>query len=156
MKKINVVKLLTAIVITQLAGVIGMKLSGSTAQLYTILAKPPLSPPGWLFGVVWPILYLLMGISLYIIYESPKSETRENALNLFFIQLFVNAIWPAVFFRFEMYWLAVIVIILLDILVAGTIYLFHNVNKKASYLMLPYMVWILFATYLNIGVAILN
>ncbi len=156
MKKINFITLLSAIFITQLAGIIGLKLSGSTADLYSTLVKPPLSPPGWLFGIVWPILYLLMGVSLYIIYESPKSHTQQNAINLFLLQLLVNALWPAVFFRFEMYWLAFVVILLLDVLVAGTILLFYNIDKKAGYLLLPYMAWILFATYLNLGVAILN
>ncbi len=154
MKKI--IKIILAISFTELAGYISMKLSGSISTLYLTLNKPAFSPPSQLFGIVWPILYLLMGISLYIIYDSQKNELQKKALYLFALQLFVNMLWPTVFFKFEMFWLAVFVILLLDVLVAKTINLFYIINKKSAYLLIPYMLWILFATYLNIGLAILN
>ncbi len=156
MKNNNLIKVVLAVLFTELAGFISMQLGGSTSQVYQTLTKPPLSPPSQVFGIVWPILYLLMGISLYFIYSSPKSKNQQKALDLFLIQLFVNVIWPAVFFRFEMYWFAVIVILLLDVLVAITIYFSYKVNKKSAYLLLPYMIWILFATYLNLGFAVRN
>ncbi len=156
MKKNKLIQVSLAVLFTELAGFLGMKLAGPTSSLYQTLIKPPLYPPSQLFGIVWPILYFLMGISLYLIYNSQKSQRQQKSIDLFLLQLFVNILWPVVFFRFQMYWLAVLVILLLDVLVAMTIKLFYTVNKKAAYLLLPYMLWILFATYLNIGIALLN
>jgi len=156
MKKIDWYQLLTIILITELVGVLGSLLSGNTGEIYTSLIKPPLSPPGWLFGVIWPVLYLLMSIAAYIIYQTPQTLDRKKATTFYWIQLFVNFLWPIVFFRFEWYWIAVVIIILLDILVSITTLWFYKINKSAGYLMIPYLIWILFATYLNIGIAVLN
>jgi len=156
MKKIDWFQLLTIILIAELVGVLGSLLSGNTGEIYTSLIKPPLSPSGWLFGVVWPVLYLLMGIAAYLIYQAPQTLERQKATAFYWIQLFVNFLWPIVFFRFEWYWIAVIIIILLDILVSITARLFYKINKAAGYLMIPYLIWILFATCLNIGIAVLN
>jgi len=156
MKKINWFQLLTMILITELVGVIGSLLSGNTGEIYTSFIKPPLSPPGWLFGVIWPVLYLLMSIAAYIIYQTPQTLERKKATTFYWIQLLVNFLWPIVFFRFEWYWIAVVIIILLDIWVSITTVWFYKINKAAGYLMIPYLIWILFATYLNIGIAVLN
>ena len=156
MKKIDWFQLLTIILIAELVGVLGSLLSGNTGEIYTSLIKPPLSPPGWLFGVVWPVLYLLMGIAAYLIYQAPQTPECKKATAFYWIQLFVNFLWPIVFFRFEWYWIAVVIIILLDILVSITARLFYKINKAAGYLMILYLIWILFATCLNIGIAILN
>ena len=154
--KINWFTLLMIILTTELIGVLGSLISGNTRQLYETLTLPPFSPPGWLFGVVWPVLYLLMGIAAYLIYQSAPSPERTTSIRLYWMQLFVNFLWPIVFFRFEAYWLAVGIILVLDILVAATIVFFYKTQKTAAYLLLPYFAWILFATYLNIGVALLN
>jgi len=156
MKKIDWYQLLTIILITELVGVLGSLLSGNTGEIYTSFIKPPLSPPGWLFGVIWPVLYLLMSIAAYIIYQTPQTLDRKKATTFYWIQLFVNFLWPIVFFRFEWYWIAVVIIILLDILVSITTLWFYKINKAAGYLMIPYLIWILFATYLNIGIAVFN
>lgn len=156
MKKIDWIQLLTIILISELVGVLGSLLSGNQGVIYTSFVKPPLSPPGWLFGVIWPVLYLLMSIAAYIIYQTPQTLERKEATTFYWIQLFVNFLWPIVFFRFEWYWIAVGVIILLDILVSITTLRFYKINKAAGYLMIPYLLWILFATYLNIGIAVLN
>lgn len=156
MKRINWFQLLVIILITQLAGVLGSLLSGSIGQVYTSFIKPPLSPPGWLFGVVWPVLYLLMGIAAYLIYQAPKTPERQKAITFYWVQLFINFLWPIVFFRFQWYWLSVAVILLLDVLVLTTAIWFFRLNKVAGCLMLPYVLWIIFATYLNIGIAVLN
>lgn len=156
MKKINWFLLLAIVLITELVGVLGSLFSGNTGQIYTSLIKPPLSPPGWLFGVIWPILYLLMSIAAYIIYQTPQTLERKKAILLYWIQLFVNFLWPIVFFRFEWYWISVGIILLLDILVSITTVWFYKINKTAGYLMIPYLLWIFFATYLNIGIAVLN
>lgn len=156
MKKINWIQLIVIILITQLAGLLSNVFSGNIREIYTSFIKPPLSPPQWLFGVVWPVLYLLMGIAVYLIYQTPQTPERKKAITLYWIQLLVNFIWPIVFFRFEWYWVSVAVIILLDVLVLITTVWFYKIKKEAGYLMIPYLVWILFATYLNIGIAVLN
>lgn len=156
MKKINWFKLIVIVLITELIGLLGSLFSGITGQNYTSLIKPPLSPPGWLFGLIWPVLYLLMGIAAYIIYQTPQTPERKKATTLYWVQLFVNFLWPIVFFHFQWYWISVIVIILLDVLVLITTIRFYKIEKVAGYLMIPYLLWILFATYLNIGIAVLN
>lgn len=155
-KKINWFQLLVIVLTTVLIGLLASLFSGNTRQIYTSFIKPPLSPPGWLFGVIWPVLYLLMGIAAYIIYQTPQTPDRNKATTLYWVQLFVNFLWPIIFFRFEWYWLAVIVILLLDVLVIMTMIWFYRIDKRAGYLLIPYLIWILFATYLNIGIAMLN
>lgn len=156
MKKINWFRLLNIVLITQITGLISNLLSGNTRQIYSTFNKPPLAPPGWLFGAVWPVLYLLIAIAVYIIYQQPQTLDSKKAIQLYWVQLFVNFLWPIVFFRFNLYEGAVGVIILLDILVAITMVRFYQIKKTAGYLLAPYLLWILFATYLNIGIALLN
>lgn len=156
MKKINWFQLIVIVLVTELIGMLGNLFSGKAGQIYTSFVKPPLSPPGWLFGVIWPILYLLMGIAAYIIYQTPPTPERKKATTLYWVQLFVNFLWPIIFFRFKWYWISVAVIILLDVLVLITTIRFYKIKKAAGYLMIPYLIWILFATYLNIGIAVLN
>ena len=155
-KKVDWFQLIVIVLVTQLAGILGNLFSGNAGQSYSNFIKPPLSPPGWLFGIVWPILYLLMGIAAYIIYQTPQTPERKKATTLYWTQLFVNFLWPIIFFRFEWYWISVLVILLLDVLVLMTAMRFYMQKKVAGYLMIPYLLWLLFATYLNIGVAILN
>lgn len=156
MKKITWFRLIVIALITELIGLLGSLFSGTIGQIYTSFIKPPLSPPRWLFGVVWPVLYLLMGIAAYIICQKPQTPERKKAIILYWVQLFVNFLWPIVFFRFEWFWISVTVILLLDILVLITTIWFYKIKKAAGYLMIPYLLWILFATYLNIGIAMLN
>ena len=149
--------LLISILVAELIGTLSSLLSGPIKTDYTELIKPPLSPPGWIFGAVWILLYALMGIAAYLVYTSNAPEhIRIKAIMLYAIQLFVNFLWSIVFFRFQMPWLALIVIILLDILVILTIKAFKEINQTAAWLMIPYLVWLLFATYLNAGFALLN
>lgn len=155
-KKINWVQLIVIVFVTELVGLLSSLFSGTIGQIYTSFIKPPLSPPGWLFGVVWPVLYLLMGVAAYLIYQTLQTPERKKAITLYWIQLFVNFLWPIIFFRFEWYWISVAVILLLDILVSITTVRFYKIKKAAGYLMIPYLLWILFATYLNIGIAVLN
>ena len=156
MKKIHWFQLISIVLITELIGALGGLLSGNTGQIYTAFIKPSFSPPGWLFGIIWPLLYLLMGIAAYIIYQTHLTPQRKKAISLYWVQLFVNFLWPIVFFRFEFYWISVAVILLLDVLVFITTRTFYKLKKPAGYLMIPYLIWILFATYLNIGIAFLN
>ena len=122
-------------------------------DFYQDLIKPPLAPPSWLFPAVWSILYLLMGISYYIVVNKNDDITTKQ---IYRIQLFFNLLWPVIFFMFELLLLSSIWIICLDILVIIMIYLFYKPDSKAGILQIPYLLWILFATYLNISIFILN
>ena len=121
---------------------------------YSTIIKPPLSPPSILFPIVWTILYLLMGISYFII-----KKTNNDDINLdfvYYIQLYVNALWSIIFFVLKWRFISILWIILLDVLVIYMIYLFYKKVKLSAYLNIPYLIWILFATYLTIGIFILN
>ena len=118
-------------------------------------AQPPLSPPAWVFPVVWTILYLMMGFASYLVYRD-CDYLLNDAMKCFFYQLFVNFCWSIVFFRFELYTAAAVVLGALLLLTIGTTVQFFGVNKTAGKLMLPYLAWLVFALYLNIGVAVLN
>ena len=124
---------------------------------YRELFKPPYSPPNWLFWVVWTALYLLMGISCYLIItaDSPKA-VREDALWQYFVQLGVNLIWPMLFFYFELRLGAFLWLIVLIAAVIKTFTDFWFINKAAALLQIPYALWLLFALYLNGAIFLLN
>lgn len=118
---------------------------------YNSLVKPPLSPPSIVFPIVWTILYVLMGISYYLLKNSSKKEKI-----IYFVQLGVNALWSLFFFIGKFYLFSFIWIILLDVLVIFMIGIFYQNSKISGYLQIPYLIWILFATYLNLGIYVLN
>lgn len=156
MKKEKLTTLLIFVIGTELIGALSGLLSGGNfSAFYKSLEQPPFAPPGWLFPVMWVILYALMGISAYQIYESEEIG-RKRALILYGIQLAVNFSWSIVFFRFKSLLGAVIVIVLLLILVAAMIVLFYKIKKSAAYLNIPYLLWTAFAAYLTIGIYLLN
>lgn len=134
-----------------LGSLVGFIISGSID--YNELLKPPLSPPSWLFPVMWTIIYLLMGLSYYIF---KKDDDSILVSRIYYIQLIVNLLWSIIFFTLKLRLLAVLWIILLVGLVGMLIYLFWNRKRISAYLNIPYMIWILFATYLTIGIYILN
>jgi len=156
MKKQSIKGILFSIILVEVLGFISSKASGDIRMVYDALLKPPLSPPGWLFGVAWVILYALMGISVYLIYTDTESADRKEALQLFGWQLVLNLIWPIFFFRWGLYQAAVVVILILDFLVWVMIKKFARINETAARLLIPYGLWLLYATYLNIGFALLN
>ncbi|HHY51718.1 MAG TPA: tryptophan-rich sensory protein [Clostridiales bacterium] len=156
MKKVNWFDLLEIVLITELIGILGSLLSGNNQEVYTSFRQPPLAPPGWVFGIIWPILYLLMAIAAYCILQIGPHADSKAAMVFYWAQLIVNFFWPIVFFRLKQLWLSVGVIVLLDILVILTIMRFRKLKITAGNLMIPYLLWILFATYLNIGIAVLN
>lgn len=135
-----------------IGSIIGFIISGNIE--YNTLTKPPLSPPSILFPIVWSILYLLMGISYFIL----KKNNNDNIIIsiVYYTQLFINFLWSIIFFNLEWRFFAIIWIIILDILVISMIYLFSKKDKLPAYLNIPYLIWILFATYLTIGIYILN
>ncbi|HIS38448.1 MAG TPA: tryptophan-rich sensory protein [Candidatus Onthousia faecavium] len=130
-------------------GIVGLIIS--SYMDYQDLIKPPLAPPGFIFPIVWTILYILMGVSYYI------SNSDDKELDqIYLLQLLVNLLWPIIFFVLKMYFSAFLWIILLLILVIVMIKEFLRIKKLSGYLQIPYLLWLLFATYLNIGVFILN
>ena len=155
-KTIHLRKLITSLLITLGTGLLAWVLSGNMSDIYQALNKPPLSPPGVIFGIVWTVLYLIMGLSLYLVRIQRESQGRSNALILFALQLAVNFCWPLLFFSLQKYCLSVIWLFLLLILAAAATILFYRQNSTAGRLMLPYLLWCIFAAYLNIGICILN
>ena len=147
--------LIISIIIPLFIGLISSLLSLNSFNNFNLLNKPPLSPPGWLFPIVWTILYVLMGISSYLIYEENDVHS-DCCLKIYLLSLFVNFLWTPVFFSLELRLFAFIIIIVLDLLVAYTILCYSKVNKKAAYLQIPYLIWVLFATYLNFAIYLLN
>ncbi len=133
-------------------GIVGIITSNSIQ--YNSLDKPFLAPPGILFPIVWTILYTLMGIS-YGRLES-KALLDDNSRTIYYLQLFVNALWSIIFFTFKLRFFAFIWIILLDILVILMIINFYKKDKLSGLLQIPYLLWILFATYLNFSIYLLN
>lgn len=150
------ITLVICLAVPLLVGALSGVLAGNIRAIYEGLNTPPLSPPGWLFGIVWPILYLLMGWASYLVVRDGTSKEKTGALALYVGQLAVNFSWSIIFFRADAFWVAFAVILLLDILVIGTMIAFRKINKLSFLLFLPYMVWISFATYLNLGTAWLN
>ena len=118
--------------------------------------QPPLSPPMFLFPVVWGILYLLMGIGAARVSLKPKSKETNLALNVFVFQLAVNFVWSLVFFNLASYGLAFGVLLFLWVLIVVMIFSFHSVDGTAAWLQVPYLLWVTFAAYLNLGVWLLN
>ena len=131
---------------------VGLIISGY--MNYGDIIKPPLSPPSYIFPIVWTILYILMGISYFI---ATKDNGNDKELNqIYILQLLVNFFWPIIFFVLKMYFTAFFWIILLLILVIYMIKELLKNNKISGYLQIPYFIWLLFATYLNIGIFLLN
>ena len=122
---------------------------------YYNLTKPPLAPPDWIFPPVWSILYFSMLVAL-LLYLFKPSQNKKSGYIYFIAQLILNLLWTPAFFYLQNIVLALIVIILLDIFVILTIKSFYKVSKISALILIPYLVWILFATYLNIGYFVLN
>ena len=152
--KINYKKLILIILGTFLIGSFFSFFIPNSRGFYSALEKPPLSPPGILFPIVWSILYILMGISLYIVSES-ETRKEENYL-IYIIQLVVNSLWTLLFFGLNLQLLSFLWILLLIVLVVVMIISFYQTNKLAGLLQIPYLIWLLFAAYLNLGIYILN
>ena len=145
--------LAVCIAIPLLVGVISSVLIRQSMQNFAMLEKPPFAPPTWVFPVVWTILYVLMGISSYLILiATAEKEKKENALLLYWYQLAVNFLWPTFFFNFEWYLFSFFWIVLLWVLVFLMILRFYKIDKRAAYLNIPYLIWLLLAAYLNLGI----
>lgn len=135
-----------------IGGIVGVLTSNSGE--YDVLIKPVFSPPGILFPIVWTILYILMGVSYGILKD--KSLTDSEIDTIYYLQLFFNFTWSFIFFTFNLRLLAYIWIIILAVLITIMIYRFYNKNKIAGLLQIPYLIWVIFASVLNLSIYLLN
>lgn len=152
--KIQWKDLITCIVIPLAVGSLSALLTQNSMEAFDFMNKPALSPPGWLFPVVWTILYILMGIASYLVLTSEKPN--DAALTVYGIQLIFNFFWSIFFFNLGLCLFAFIWLVLLWLLILKTCTLFFQISKPAGYLMLPYLLWVTFAGYLNLSICLLN
>ncbi len=157
MKNINPGKLIISIAIPLVAGFLGSFFTSSAVNTwYMTINKPMWNPPSWLFAPVWIILFILMGIALYLVWSEKMSKKVQVAINIFMAQLILNVLWSVFFFGMKNYWLAYGEIIVLWIAIGLTIVDFYKVNKTSAWLLLPYILWVSFASFLNFTIAFLN
>jgi tryptophan-rich sensory protein len=151
-------KLTASIAICEVVGIAGSVFTASSVAIwYNTLNKPLFSPPNWIFGPVWAVLYLLMGVSLYLVWSKGfGSKKGKAALNFFIAQLFLNFLWSILFFGFHSPILALVDIAALWIMILLTIVKFLPISKTAAYLLIPYLLWVSFASLLNLSILMLN
>ena len=158
MKKDKLYGILFYIFTAEGIGALSALITGRFSDFFLKYEKPPLLPPGWLFPVVWTVLFALMGYSAYLVSraDAPKDE-KKNALTVYWVQLAVfNFLWSILFFRFELLWVGFVDILLLLVAVCIMTVMFRKILPKAAYLNIPYIIWVVFATYLNLATAIIN
>src|SRR3989339_1021525 len=158
MKINNTFKLIIAIVVSELAGIIGSVFTTqSISGWYADIVKPALNPPAWVFGPVWTTLFVLMGISAFLIWEKGLGRRDVKiALGIFIGQLVLNTLWSIIFFGLHSPGGAFIEIILLWFAIVTTIIVFAQISKVAAWLLGPYILWVSFAGYLNFSIWTLN
>ena len=149
--------MILCLVLPLCVGALSAAITGDIRAEFAQLNKPPLTPPGSVFPIVWTLLYLLMGFASYLILISgrPKSAVR-SALQAYALQLLVNFLWPIFFFRLQLYLFSFFWLIFLCLLIFLTLLRFYHTARPAAALLLPYLLWTLFAGYLNIGIFLLN
>ena len=147
-----------SIVIPLSVGIISALLTQGNMNIYEEVVTPPLSPPSFLFPIVWTVLYILMGISAALIYTDNNALKRikDRALYTYAASLFVNFFWSIIFFNMRAFLFAFIWLLLLLFLIISTITQYKKINQTAAYLQIPYAVWVAFAGYLNFGIWFLN
>ena len=152
----NILKLIICLIVPMLVGGIsGVATVAGIKDWYVHLNKPFFNPPNYLFGPVWSILYLLMGVSLFMILQS-KSINKKKAISIFFVQLFLNFWWSFLFFKFQLLGISLIEIVLMWLSILWMIIEFKKINKTAAYLQIPYLAWVTFASLLNLAIWYLN
>lgn len=152
--KFNVKRFLIILIITFVVGSFFSFLTMNNMEAYMELSKP-VNVPKIIFPIVWTILFILMSISCYIVSNS-KSKEKDNAIIIYAVQLVINSIWSLLFFGFDLYLISALWIVLLMIFVIVMIVKFYKINKLSAYLQIPYVIWLIFALYLNVGIYILN
>ena len=157
MNKLQIFKLIVSIILPLgLGAIAGIFTAQSVPEWYATLNRPPFNPPNWIFGPVWTTLYMLMGISLFLIWKQDVSTERNLAILVFMLQLLLNFGWSFIFFYFNMIGFALIEIILLWISIVIMLVLFYKIKPMASYINIPYLLWVTFATVLNGSYYFLN
>jgi translocator protein len=157
MKKINIGKLSISIIIPLMAGFLGSFFTGPAVKTwYLDINRPVWNPPSWVFAPVWTTLFILMGIALYLVWSAKMSNKVRWALKMFSAQLVLNILWSLFFFGMQNFWMAFGEIVVLWIAIALTIVDFAKVNKTAAWLLVPYILWVSFASILNFTIAFLN
>ena len=145
------------VALTEAVGFLAGLITGEGVQYFgEYVRQPPLSPPGWIFPVVWGILYALMGISAARVWSAADSNERSQGLNWFVLQLILNFFWPLIFFNAQAYGVASVWIVILWAAVLVMIMKFYQVDPLAAWLQVPYLLWLTFAAYLTFGVWFLN
>lgn len=137
-------------------GVLSALLSMQGMKRFAQVAQPPLAPPGWLFPVVWTLLYLMMGYASFRVRQTEASDSREQALRWYGAQLAANFLWSPLFFGLAAYFPALLLLCALVVLTVVTLLHFRKLDRTAGMLLVPYLCWLLFACYLNAGVWLLN
>ena len=147
-----------SLIISVGTGAVSALLTRGNMDIYNDIRTPPLSPPSFLFPIVWSILYILMGISAAMIYTSENADTsqKNSVLRIYAASLFVNFLWSIVFFNFRAFLTAFIVLLLLLYLIVRTISGYNTISPVAAKLQIPYALWVAFAGYLNLGIYFLN
>ncbi len=155
--KFNLKRFLISIALPLFVGGLSAFITRGNMDLYSKIVTPPFSPPSWLFPIAWIILYILMGISLYIVWNSNATiYQKQRAYIIFGIQLFLNFIWSPIFFNRQWFLLAFIVLLILWVFVLFMIIAFYKISKTAGLLQIPYLIWLTFAGYLNFAIYLLN
>lgn len=153
----NLKRFLISIAIPLVVGGLSAFITRGNMDLYSQINQPPLAPSGWLFPVVWSVLYILMGISLYLVWNGNAAYNEKRRAYIFFgIQLLLNFIWSPIFFGMRQFLLAFVVLILMWIFTLGMILSFYKISKPAGFLQIPYLLWLTFAGYLNFAIYLLN
>lgn len=149
--------LLLCLAIPLAVGALSAWISGSGMAAFAELNQPPLSPPGWLFPVVWTILYLMMGLASWLVLTSGKPRpVIKSAMQLYALQLGFNFFWSIIFFGLSLYLTAFLWLVVLWLLIIATTIRFYRIREPAGYLMIPYLLWVTFAGYLNLAIALIN
>jgi len=157
MNKSQILKLIVSIALPLgLGAIAGMFTADAIPDWYQTLNRPSFNPPNWLFGPVWTTLYLIMGVSLFLIWNQNASKERNRAISVFLIQQALNFGWSFIFFYFNMIGLALIEIILLWISIFIMLVMFYKIKPVAAYINIPYLCWVTFATVLNAAYYFLN
>ena len=156
MKK-SIKYLILCLAIPLAVGGLSSFLTRDSMEQFQKLNKPPLTPPGWLFPVVWTILFLMMGLASYLVWRSDgPRHAVQSALTLYGVQLGFNFLWTILFFNQNCYLFAFFWLVILWILILATVLRFYRLSRTAGYLMIPYLLWVAFAGYLNLGIYLMN
>ena len=158
--KVNIKNSLVAVILPLAVGGLSSLISSGAMQQFNSMQKPPLAPPAWLFPVAWTMLYILMGIASLLVYCSQPTDVgqklRTAALIIYALQLLLNFCWSPIFFNAKLYYVAFVVLVCLWLLIAALIVIATRLNKAAAFLLLPYLLWLSFAGYLNLMIPVLN